>query len=61
MLTMLLVILSTTDYSATKAMLEKISDTVSELKKKPTTAFKERVCCFPEYILKYVCITLIGA
>ena len=41
------------DYSTTKAMLEDVSATVSEFKKKPTTSFKESVCHFPVYIVIY--------
>lgn len=39
----LLAILITTDNSATKTMLENISTTVSQLKKQPTTTYKESV------------------
>lgn len=36
-------ILLTTDFSATKSMLESISTTVSELKQRPKTPFKQLV------------------
>ena len=36
----------TTDYPATKTMLENISTTVSELKQEPETTFKPHVVCY---------------
>ena len=47
-------ILLTTDYSATKIMLENISATVSGLIKKPVTTFKESVSHISQHILTYI-------
>ena len=56
-------ILLTTDYSATKIMLENISATVSGLIKKPVTTFKESVSHISQHIIMntYLYVTLLGS